>query len=155
VERVVAGAIHASVAGLIALPAMMLLMARVSGISVHPNWPLLLPLVVLSGLLSASFGLTLGSQVQPRFAGLLFAIVLGPMMLFGCAYYPWRALDAVPLMKWLVTLNPLTYVSEALRATLTPSMPHMPIAITFGVLALLTTLFTMLGLRSFRKRAIG
>ena len=32
--------------------------------------------------------MTLGTRVQPRFSGLLFAVVLGPMMLFGCAYYP-------------------------------------------------------------------
>ena len=42
-EKVVAGAIHASVAGLIALPAMMLLMHRVTGVDVRPDWVTLLP----------------------------------------------------------------------------------------------------------------
>ena len=37
-EKVVAGAIHAAVAGLTALPAMMLLMHRVTGVDVHPRW---------------------------------------------------------------------------------------------------------------------
>ena len=68
---------------------MMLLMHQVTGVDVHPRWVLLFPLVAVCGLLSAAFGLTLGTRVQPRFSGLLFAVVLGPLMLFGCAYYPW------------------------------------------------------------------
>src|SRR5439155_5255496 len=60
-EKVTAGAIHAAVAGLVALPAMMLLMHRVTGVEVHPRWVALLPLVILCGLLSAAFGLTIGS----------------------------------------------------------------------------------------------
>src|SRR5215813_2973840 len=51
-EKVVAGAIHAAIAGLIALPAMIILMHRVSGVDVHPRWLVLLPLVALCGLLS-------------------------------------------------------------------------------------------------------
>ena len=99
VGKVVSGAVHAAVAGLVALPVMTLLMARVSGITVHIDWPLLLPLVVLSGLLSAAFGLTLGTSIQPRFSGLLFAIVIGPMMMFGCAYYPWASLTVIGLLS--------------------------------------------------------
>jgi hypothetical protein len=38
-EKVVAGAIHASAAGLIALPLMILLMHQVSGVDVRPRWP--------------------------------------------------------------------------------------------------------------------
>ena len=46
-EKVVAGAIHAALAGLTALPAMMLLMHETAGMSVHPRWLSLLPLVAL------------------------------------------------------------------------------------------------------------
>ena len=56
IQKVVAGAIHAGMAGLVALPAMMLLMHQVAGVSVHPRWLVLLPCVALSGLLSAAFG---------------------------------------------------------------------------------------------------
>ena len=38
------------------------------------------------------------------------------MILFGCTYYPWRGLDAVPVMKYAVLINPLVYVSEGMRA---------------------------------------
>jgi putative MATE family efflux protein len=81
--------------GVINRTAMMLLMHRVTGVDVKPSWALLFPLVAASGVLSAAFGLTLGTRVQPRFSGLLFAVVLGPLMLFGCAYYPWASLNVL------------------------------------------------------------
>ena len=67
--RIAAGAVHAAAAGLVAGPAMILLMHGAGRGDVRPAWWLLLPLVVVCGLLSAAFGLTLGTHVQPRFAG--------------------------------------------------------------------------------------
>jgi ABC-2 type transport system permease protein len=154
IQKVVAGAIHAGTAGLIALPAMMLLMHRVTGIEVNPRWSLLLPGVILSGLLSAAFGLTLGTQVQPRFAGLLFAVVLGPLMLFGCAYYPWMGLAVLGPVKYVFLLNPLVFMSEAMRMAVTPDVPHMPTPLLVGGLVGFTMLFVLLGTRSFRRRTI-
>jgi ABC-2 type transport system permease protein len=153
-ERVVAGAIHAGVAGLTALPAMILLMHKVTGVDVHPSWGALLPLVAVSGLLSAAFGLTLGSQVQPRYSGLLFAVVLGPLMLFGCAYYPWAALGVLGPIRYAFLLNPLVFMSEAMRLAVTPDVPHMPAPLLFAGLVGFVALFTALGARSFEKRTI-
>ena len=55
----------------------------------------------------------------------MFSAIIAPMMFFGCAYYPWRGLDAVPVMKYLVLINPLVYVAEGMRGALTPEVPHM------------------------------
>jgi len=153
-ERIVAGAVHAAAAGLLAGPAMILLMHRVGVGNIRPEWPVLLPLVALCGLLSAAFGLTLGTQVQPRFAGLLFAVVLGPMMLFGCAYYPYARLSAIGPLQYLFLVNPLTFVSEAMRLAVTPDTPHMPLPLLFGGLLAWIALFTALGARTFEKRTI-
>jgi ABC-2 type transport system permease protein len=152
-ERIVAGALHAAVAGLVALPAMMILMHRV-GMDVKPNWAVLLPLAAVCGLLSAAFGLTLGTNVQPRFSGLLFAVVLGPMMLFGCAYYPWSALASLGAVRFLFLLNPLTFMSEAMRLAVTPAATHMSLPLLLGGLAAFLALFAILGARSFRRRTI-
>jgi len=154
IQKVVAGAIHAGVAGLIALPAMMLLMHRVTGVAVHPRWVMLFPFVALSGLLSAAFGMTVGTQVQPRFSGLLFAVILGPMMLFGCAYYPWSGLQVMGLFQYVFLLNPLVFMSESMRLAVTPDVPHMPTPLLLGGLGVFTALFTVLGARSFEKRTI-
>lgn len=154
IQKVVAGAIHAGAAGMIALPAMMALMHRVTGVYVHPRFELLLPLVVLSGLLSAAFGLTLGTQVQPRYSGLLFAVVLGPLMLFGCAYYPWVGLAVLGPVRYLFLLNPLVFMSEAMRMAVTPDVAHMPTPLLLSGLIGFMSLFTVLGARSFAKRTI-
>lgn len=154
IQKVVAGAIHSGTAGMIALPAMMLLMHRVTGVYVHPRFELLLPLVVLSGLLSAAFGLTLGTQVQPRYSGLLFAVVLGPLMLFGCAYYPWMGLAVLGPVKYVFLLNPLVFMSEAMRMAVTPDVVHMPTPLLISGLIGFMSLFTVLGARSFARRTI-
>ena len=154
-EKIVAGAVHAAVAGLTALPAMILLMHRVSGLDVHPRWAALLPLVAATGLLSAAFGLTLGTRLQPRYSGLLFAIVIGPMMLFGCAYYPYAALDVLGPLQYVFLLNPLVFMSEAMRYAVTPDVAHMPLPLLLGGLAAFVALFTELGTRSFAGRTIS
>ena len=93
--------------------------------------------------------------MQPRFAGLLFAVVLGPMMLFGCAYYPWAAARGDrPRSQYLFLLNPLMFVSEAMRLAVTPEAPHMPTSLLLAGLLGWLLVFTLLGTRSFEKRAI-
>jgi ABC-2 type transport system permease protein len=153
-EKVVAGAIHAGVAGLVALPAMMLLMHRVTGVDVKPAWSLLLPLVAACGVLSAAFGLALGTRVQPRFSGLLFAVVLGPLMLFGCAYYPWASLSVLGPVQYVFLLNPLVFMSEAMRFSVTPDVPHMPVPLLLGGLVGFSLLFLLTGARAFERRVV-
>ncbi len=153
-EKIVAGAIHAALAGLIALPAMMLLMHQVAGVAVHPNWIALLPLVILCGLLSAAFGMTLGARVQPRFSGLLFAVILGPMMLFGCAYYPYQALSVLGVFQYVFLLNPLVFMSEAMRVAVTPNVPHMSLGLLLFGLVGCVLAFGWIGARTFERRTI-
>ena len=153
-EKIAAGAIHAGLAGLVTLPAMMLLMHGVMGAEVHPRWALMLPMVPLAGIVSAALGLTLGTHVQPRFSGLLFAIVIGPLMLFGCAYYPWASLTALGPVRFAFLANPLTFMSEAMRMAVTPDVPHMPVPLLLAGLLFFGALFTLVGTRSFAKRTI-
>jgi ABC-2 type transport system permease protein len=152
--RIVSGAVHAAVAGLVALPVMMLLMHKLAGSDVRPDWLVLFPLVALCGLLSAAFGLTLGCNVQPRFSGLLFAIVLGPMMLFGCAYYPWASLSVLGPLQYVFLVNPLVFMSEAMRLAVTPGTPHMPLPLLFAGLLGFGGLLAALGARAFERRTI-
>jgi ABC-2 type transport system permease protein len=93
-------------------------------------------------------------MVQPRFAGLLFAVVLGPMMLFGCAYYPWALLSAIGPLQYLFLLNPLTFVSEAMRLAVTTDAPHMPLFLLLPGLLGWLAFFAAVGARSFERRTI-
>ena len=71
-------------------------------------------------LFAASTGLTLGCSVGQTQIGLMFTLVLAPMIMFGCAYYPWSALNSFPVLQKVVLVNPLVYACEGLRATLVP-----------------------------------
>lgn len=60
-------------------------------------------------------------------------------------------------LRWfqvLSALNPLTYVSEGLRAALVPQVPHMPLWLCVLVPVLAVVLFTLLGIRGFLRRAL-
>jgi ABC-2 type transport system permease protein len=152
--KILSGGLLSAVAGLFSLPLMMLLMHEVSGQSLHPRWLWLPPVALLGGLLSSAFGLNLGTRVEPRFAGLLFPILLGPMMLFGCAYFPWSSLETIGPLRYLFLINPLVFISEALRLAVTPEIPHMPLPLLLGGLVAFTALLVVLGARSFERRTI-
>jgi ABC-2 type transport system permease protein len=154
--KVISGVLQALIAASFVLPLARLIMGPI------PNFTLTLGhvgpvfLVTLFGATAFSvMGLYLGSVIEGTQIGLLFGIVVAPMIMFGCAYYPWRGLDAVPVMKYAVLFNPLTYIAEGLRAVLIPDQPHLPLGIVLAVLTFMTALFWRLGLRSFMKRALG
>lgn len=85
----------------------------------------------------------------------MFSLVLAPMIMFGCAYYPWSALESFPVLQKLVLLNPLVYASEGLRGTLAPQYPHMPAMIAVAVLGAIDIALVWTGLHRFRSKAIG
>jgi len=97
----------------------------------------------------------MGTAIAPQQIGLLFSIIIAPMLMFGCAYYPWRGLDHVPAMKYLVLINPLVYVAEGMRGAIAPDVPHMPIAVSASALVPLAGGFWYWGKRTFMRKALG
>lgn len=154
VEKVVAGVLQGIVAALFVLPVARLIMGPIPGLS-FANAPLLLAVTILGGAAFSAMGLYLGTGIAPQQIGLMFSVIVAPMIMFGCTYYPWAGLSHVPLMKWLVLINPLVYVSEGMRAALTPAVPHMPVSLILAALVLLTVLFMWMGLKAFDKRAMS
>jgi ABC-2 type transport system permease protein len=154
IEKMVSGVLQGIVAALFVLPIARLIMGPIPGLS-FDHLSLLLAITILGGAAFSAIGLFLGTGIPPQQIGLMFSVILGPMIMFGCTYYPWRGLDSVPLVKYLILVNPLIYVSEGMRAALTPSIPHMALWGIIAALAAITVIFTYLGLRTFEKRAIG
>jgi ABC-2 type transport system permease protein len=154
VEKVVAGLLQGIVASLFVLPIARLIMGPIHGLTFR-NAGLLILATVLGGAAFSSIGLWLGTAIAPQQIGLMFSVILAPMIMFGCTYYPWAGLARIPWMKWAVLVNPLVYVSEAMRAALTPDVPHMPAAAIFAALLVVTAIFLFLGLRAFDKRAMS
>ena len=154
VEKIVAGMIQAFAAGLVVIPAAWLLMG--SGTNIHFGKPLEFAAVaLLVALFSASGGLALGCSVGQTQIGLMFSLVLAPMMMFGCAYYPWSALAAFPVLQYLVLINPLVYASEGLRGALAPQFPHINTLLVIGALIAIDVFLIYIGLRKFQGKAVG
>jgi ABC-2 type transport system permease protein len=70
-------------------------------------------------------------------------------------YYPWAALTHIRWLQIGVLVNPIVYMSEGLRAALTPSMGHMPDWAILTMLVFFTALLTRLGMRGFRRRVLS
>lgn len=154
VQKVVAGMIQALVAGLVVLPAAWLVMG--SGVSLDLGHLMELVLIVLLvALFSAAGGLALGCSIGQTQVGLMFSLVLAPMMMFGCAYYPWQSLDKFPVLQYAVLVNPLVYASEGLRGALVPTAPHIDTMIVIVVLAAVDFALLFLGLKKFRSKAVS
>ncbi len=153
-EKIVAGSIQGVIAAAFVLPIARLVMGPIPALTLSHGGEVLL-IGLLGSLAFSSLGMWLGTAIAPQQIGLMFSVIIAPMLFFGCAYYPWRGLDVVPVMKYLVLVNPMVYVAEGMRGALTPSVPHMPLLVVGVALIVVTTTFWILGMRSFYKRAIG
>jgi ABC-2 type transport system permease protein len=116
--------------------------------------PLLAAFLVLGSLVGAAMGMTLGTFVKPNRINVVFAVVLTPLLFTGSTQFPWPALDELRWFQVVCALNPLTYVSEALRAEMTPEVPHVPLAVCALALAGFLAVFGVLSLVGFRRRAL-
>jgi ABC-2 type transport system permease protein len=153
VEKIVAGMIQALAAGIVVIPLAWLVLRP--GVEIHVYRPLaFVTIVLLVAAFSACGGLALGCTMNQQHIGLMFSLVITPMIFFGCAYYPWSALKTFPIMQKAVLINPLVYASEGLRATLVPQFPHLSLAAVLIALFLFDLLFLAVGLRQFDRKAI-
>ncbi|HEX3821396.1 MAG TPA: ABC transporter permease [Candidatus Sulfotelmatobacter sp.] len=153
VEKIVAGMIQALAAGIVVIPLAWLVLRP--GVDIHVSEPLVfIAIVLLVAAFSACGGLALGCSMNQQHIGLMFSLVITPMIFFGCTYYPWSALKTFPIMQKLVLINPLVYASEGLRATLVPQFPHLSLTAVLVGLFLFDLLFLAVGLRQFDRKAV-
>lgn len=118
------------------------------------NWWFLAAVLVLASLTSGALGLTIGTSVKPQQIGLIFGVVVMPITFLGCVYYPWANLGPIPWLQRGVLINPIVYMSEGLRAALTPSA-HMNEGLIVGMLCFFLVLLSWLGMRGFLRRVVG
>jgi ABC-2 type transport system permease protein len=153
-EKIVMGVLQGVIAAIVVLPVARVIMGPIPGLTLAHTGALVVVTVVGASTFSA-LGLLIGSVIRPEQIGLLFSIIIAPMIFFGCAYYPWRGLDVVPVVQYAVLINPLVYVAEGMRGALTPDLPHMSLAVVTGAQLVILTVFYTLGMRSFMRRAVG
>jgi ABC-2 type transport system permease protein len=155
-QKITAGAAQAFIGALIVFPIVLVVHAAGQAPHVHvTNWPMLAFILVTASLLTAALGLLLGTVMDPRKMQMLFAAILLPATMLGCVYYPWAALHQIRWLQFLVLINPMVYMSEGLRAVLTPGTAHMPMWAILTVLVGGTAVFGYLATRTFTRRVLN
>jgi ABC-2 type transport system permease protein len=153
-EKVCFSALQSMVAALLVIPMAIWIPATPVYPDFH-NWLLLLVVLVMASLLAGAMGLAIGSTVSPKHIGLVFSILIVPITFLGCVYYPWAYLEKIRWLQVAVLLNPIVYISEGLRAAVTPGVRHMP---EWAILLALTIFLIILGrfgVRGFLRRVIS
>jgi ABC-2 type transport system permease protein len=156
IQKIVAGAIQAFIGACIVFPIVLFVHAAGQAPHVHvTNWALFIFILAAAALLTSSLGLLLGTIMDPRKMQMLFAVILLPATMLGCVYYPWAALQHIRWLQLVILINPMVYMSEGLRAVLTPVLPHMPMWAVLVALVGGTAVFGYLGTRTFTRRVLN
>jgi ABC-2 type transport system permease protein len=153
-EKVCFSAMQSIVAALLVIPMAYYIPAVPVKADVRNVFALALVLI-LASLLAGSLGLVIGSTVNPKQIGLVFSIIVVPITFLGCVYYPWAYLAKIRWLQVGVLFNPIVYMSEGLRAAVTPSIMHMPWWACLTALFFFTTVLGWLGLRGFLRRVLS
>ena len=154
VEKVCFSALQSIVAALLVIPLAIWIPAK----PVYPDfhhWFLLSVVLVMASLLAGAMGLAIGSVVSPKQIGLVFSIIVVPITFLGCVYYPWAGLNKIFWLQVAVLFNPIVYISEGLRAAVTPGVEHMPIWAILLALTVFLVILGRFGIRGFLRRVIS
>lgn len=152
-EKLLFGAFQGVIAACIVFPLLYLVPATHVEVQIE-SWPLLVAMVLLSTITAGAAGLAIGTTFSPTQVPLVFSVIVIPTTFLGCVYYPWTELEAIPWLQLLVLVNPLVYVSEGLRAALTPQLPHLSPWVSIGALAVATATLGAIGVRGFHNRVL-
>ncbi len=152
VEKIVFSLLRALIAALLMFPIGLWVLG-----SLPVTWsdvPAILLFLVLGSLVGACVGMTIGTFVTPNRINVVFAVVLTPLLFTGSTQFPWPSLDELRWFQIVCALNPLTYVSEALRAVMAPDLPHIPLWVCALALLGFLAVFGAASLIGFRRRAL-
>jgi len=151
-EKILFGTLRALLAGAVMFPIGWLVLG-ILPFHGGRTW-MLISFLLLGAIMGSGLGLTLGTAVQAKNISIVFAVVLTPLLFTGCSQYPWPSLSRLRWFQDLTLLNPLTYTSEGVRASMVPQVPHMQPWISVIMLLVATAALTVTGVRGFLRRAI-
>ena len=125
IEKIVFSPLRALVAAVLMFPISLLVLGSIPGDLVRR--PHAGPLPRLGSLVGVGDGDALGTFGARRTGSTSSSpLVFTPLLFTGSSQYPWQSLDQLRWFQVVCALNPLTYVSEGLRAAMVPEVPHMP-----------------------------
>jgi ABC-2 type transport system permease protein len=109
---------------------------------------------VLGCLTGSCLGMIMGTAVPPNRINVMFALILTPLLFTGASQYPWASLEHLRWFQVVTACNPLTYVSEGMRAAMVPDVPHIHPWVSVLVLVLVIVASLAIGIRLFLRRAV-
>ncbi|MFJ9896662.1 ABC transporter permease [Streptomyces sp. NPDC091280] len=118
-------------------------------------WPGVLLVLLLGSATGAGIGLALGTVVPPERISVTFSLVLAPLTFTGSVQYPWSSLGHLRWFQVISAANPLTYISEGLRAATLPHLRTIPLWTDTLVLLFALTVAAAIGIKGFMARAVG
>ncbi|HKS51010.1 MAG TPA: ABC transporter permease [Pseudonocardiaceae bacterium] len=152
VEKLVFASMRALVASAVMFP---IGIGVLGSVPYRPAGLWLLTVVALLGsLVGACIGMTVGTSVPPTKINIAFALIFTPLLFTGATQYPWPSLGQLRWFQMVTAANPITYVSEGMRAALVPNVPHIPGWICVLALVGSLAIFGTLGMIGFYRRAI-
>jgi ABC-2 type transport system permease protein len=152
VEKVVFASLRALLAALVMLPIGVWVLGSIPWRAAGA--PLFVTVLLLGCLVGSCLGLIMGTAVQPNRINVMFALVLTPLLFTGASQYPWASLDDLRWFQVVTACNPLTYVSEGMRAAMVPEVPHIRPWVSVLVLVATIVVALAIGIRGFLRRAI-
>lgn len=159
IEKILFAALRGLIAGVVIFPLAYWILG--SGYQVRTDEiGLLIGIMLLTSCAGASLGLTLGTLVKPEQIGLMFSLILTPLIFLGCTYYPWGTLNSIRWFQIITLFNPLTYASEGLRYAMVPpihghTLPTLDIGWILLGLIVTIVIFSILGMRTFYQRVVN
>lgn len=153
-EKMVVATVRGIVAAAVTFPIGYLMLGRLPG--ELADAPVVAVLIVLGALTGSALGLMLGTLIPPSKTRVMFTLIVTPLIFTGSCQYPWSSLSSG--LRWfqvVTALNPLTYVSEGLRGTVSPDVAHIRTWLCVLVLLAFLAGLTLVGLKGFRRHAIN
>lgn len=158
-EKVIFAAMRGLVAGAVIFPLAYLILGSEFQVRADAIGVIML-VMILAAFASASLGMTIGTLVRPEQIGLMFALILTPLLFTGCVQYPWGSLGVLQWFQIVTLFNPLTYASEGLRYAMVPHfhgqvLPTLWLGWVFLGLVATIIVFSAIGIQTFRRRVVN
>ncbi|MGI6216926.1 MAG: ABC transporter permease [Coriobacteriales bacterium] len=150
------GIIEAFIGALLVLPISAIFMGGNVDFTITTQSVLMLiPILLLIALVSATLGLLVGTIVKPMQVAAMFPGFLMPLVFTGAIFFSWKSLTAVPVFQILVLVNPMVYANEALRYVLTPQIDSMALWISIIGLIVSILILGYFGFKRFHNMVTG
>lgn len=105
----------------------------------------------MASVTSATFGLLVGTIIKPMQIAAMFPGLLMPIIFTGAIFFSWDRLSVVPVFKYLILINPLVYINEALRSAFFGQSSAIPLWASITGIIVFSLGMGWIGIRRFKK----